>query len=162
SPDDLWVATGGHLFRGAHGAWHEIPLPPFAAHPYEGMPTVSGVSGTGPEDVWVVGAAYEAPNPEGVVYHWNGVELTQSFRFTLAEESVFPTVWARAKDDAYVTTSPAIHWDGKHWRETPFPLPQNEVSFASILSGREADDLYYLEMSTSVNPKPTTRIMHWD
>jgi hypothetical protein len=162
SPDDLWVAAGAHLFRGAHGAWHEIPLPPFVAHPYEGMPTVSGVAGTGPDDVWVVGAAYEAPNPEGVVYHFNGIELAQSFRFTLTEEAVFPAVWARAKDDVYVTTSPAIHWDGTHWRETFFPLPENEASFASTVWGPKADDLYYLEMWTSENPKPITRIMHWD
>jgi hypothetical protein len=28
--------------------------------------------------------------------------------------------------------------------------------------GREADNLYYFEMWTSEDPKPLTRIMHWD
>jgi hypothetical protein len=161
-PDDIWAARGLQVLRRTGGAWREIPLPDFVPRDGEWEPQFSGIGGTGPNDVWLAAGVYHAPGPDCVLYHWDGVELKESFRHWLIEGGAFPSVWASAEDDVWVMTTPAMHWNGRHWRALTFDLPQNDFVFAPIVWGTDANDLWFLSLSTSRIPKPVTRILHWD
>jgi hypothetical protein len=162
-PRDVWVARGEDLLHFDGAGWSVFPVPALVpADTLENAPLFSGIGGTGPNDVWIAASAYDVPRSEQLLYHFDGAQLTLSTRSWLDEGAVAPSVWARAADDAWVTTSPTLHWDGHAWGAAPVPIPQNEVSLASTVWARGANDVWFLSMSTSNAPQPFTRIMHWD
>lgn len=120
--NDPWQARGVvQRWDGAH--WHELALPDVAR--YWGL---FGADGTGPDDVWAVGADAEQP----IILHWDGRAWTRTpIPATGPGWGQLTEVVALAAHDVWATgglaTRPgssaprrrtralAMHWDGRHW-----------------------------------------------
>jgi hypothetical protein len=75
----------------------------------------SGVWGSGPNDVWVVGASLDGL--AGIGFHWNGTSWTR------ADVGSMPPMWAvsgQGADDVWTVADhgAVARWDGSTWRST--------------------------------------------
>jgi hypothetical protein len=140
-PSDVY-AVGGPLGNGQEtlalrfdgAAWKEL-------HP-GGAETFWWVSGSGPDDVWMVGE-------KGRITRWDGSSFTAHASGTTA---TLWGVWAASKTDAWAVGGtpegdPAapddvvLHWDGSAW--TPVALPDPPLGRALYkVWGTSSDDLY--------------------
>jgi hypothetical protein len=140
-PNDVY-AVGGPLGNGQEtlavhfdgAAWKEL-------HP-GGTETFWWVSGSGPDDVWMVGE-------KGRLTHWDGASFTEHVSGTTA---TLWGVWAASETDAWAVGGtpegdPAapddvvLHWDGASW--APAPLPGQPLGRALYkVWGTSSDDLY--------------------
>jgi len=161
-PEDVF-AVGGPLGNGLETlavhfdgeAWKEL-------HP-GGEQTYWWVSGSGPDDVWMVGE-------EGRISHWDGVNFTEHTSDTLA---TLWGVWAASKTDAWAvggtpeggTSAPndvVLHWDGATW--APVTLPGAPLGRALYkVWGTSSDDLYVVgEYGTIWHKKGATWALESD
>ncbi len=134
SATDGWVVgeEGTTAFHWTDGAWQKVSLAAAGSDL-----DLRGVAGTGPTDVWAVGAAI----PEGsgqfgqfqaVAEHWNGsawstLAVPRKGTYT-ALNSVAAiggnNVWAvGGTSDGYHTQGYAAHWNGTAWTTAVLPLP---------------------------------------
>jgi hypothetical protein len=95
-------------------AWSKVDLPPSAVFALSGR--LSGVWGSGADDIWVVGFF-------GGMLHFDGTQwaiVPSGTTFALA------SVWGTAKDDVWAVAGGAwgvsslLHYDGKGWSHLPF------------------------------------------
>ncbi|MRG94759.1 hypothetical protein [Polyangium spumosum] len=140
-PKDVF-AVGGPLGNGLETlvvhfdgeTWREL-------HP-GGDETYWWVSGSGPDDVWMVGE-------QGRITHWDGATFTEHVSGTTA---TLWGVWAAGEADAWAvggtpeggTGAPndvVLRWDGETW--TPVTLPGAPLGRALYkVWGTSSDDLY--------------------
>ena len=144
SPDGGGADTGSETGGTDEPLW-EAAFDTAAAGP------LSGVWGSGPDDVFVVGGA----DIQGEVYHWDGAAwaaqdvpdgvplLVWSYGFG-AED-----VWSVGLDGA------AVHWDGAAW--TPVETGTDQDLWGVF--GFASDDLWVVGGSP---PGDAPTILHWD
>jgi hypothetical protein len=100
-PNDVWAvgneSSAGVIVHWDGTAWSVIPGAPARAF---------NVSGSGPTDVWVVGA--------GAIVHWNGLEWTA---VPTPTDQALQGVWANSPTDAWAVGfgGTIIHWNGSAW-----------------------------------------------
>lgn len=142
APDDVY-AVGGPLgnsgfeslvvrFDGA--AWHRLKV--------GGAGTYWWVSGSGPNDVWIVGE-------EGRITHWDGVKPEEH---SSGVSATLWGIWAASADDVWAVggtpggmpgpdTDIVLHWDGAVWSREALPgAPLGRALFK--VWGSASDDLY--------------------
>jgi hypothetical protein len=123
SPNDVWAF-------GASGAFHRVDATTWTRYALSDRP-VRNVSGTGPNDIWVVEAG--TPNQ---LWHWNGTAW--SMADTGASFSMI-AVAAVAVDDVHVSEEQGrmLHYNGSTWTETIL-APLADLRF---LAATAADDV---------------------
>jgi hypothetical protein len=101
SNGDAWFAANDGVRRYSGGAF---------STPRPNKRRLRATWGSGPNDVWFVGAAAH-------VLHWNGTSFTQVLGNTA--EEIFSDVWASGPDDVWAvhdgTTQPLWRSDGRTW-----------------------------------------------
>jgi hypothetical protein len=130
---DAWAGgIGGRLVHFDGVSWTPT-LPPAAWR-------LMGISGTGPDDVWAVGA-------RGITLHrdadgWKLVELDG------APQAVLYGVLALAPDDVWAVGSRQVrHWDGAGWTQSL----GGDVRF-EVISGTAPDDVWIVgQNNTTTN-----------
>ncbi|CAN5139992.1 hypothetical protein BH20ACT24_BH20ACT24_12280 [soil metagenome] len=127
SPDLLWAVGDATTCRYNGTSWIKVPSPQPRLQLNEIGYPLQDVSGTGPNDVWAVGARV-IDNPKFVTFasfseHWNG---TRWVRVDDLPGQILNGVDAIAPDDVYAVgttgSSPLIvHNDGSRWEPVPTP-----------------------------------------
>jgi hypothetical protein len=175
SPDAAW-AVGSALGRAAGGgqehrtllqrwdgrSWSQVTPP---ALPGGRVAQLGAVDGTGPDDVWAVGAA-TAPNANTVTgqrtaaLHWNGRDWTavpSPNRGFLDDNNRLLGVAAVASDDVWAVgeldgslsgggrASILLHFDGTSWRAVDHPCG---VGLRAV-SASSADDVWAVGAGTT-------------
>jgi hypothetical protein len=120
--------------------WKIVPTAELGAPVGASVP-LTGVSGTGPSDVWVVGEDRSSAGSKPVAEHWNGSSFrnaspTNSEGDLLAVSADSTSdVWAVGKTGGF-TTAPLIeHWNGTSWSVVASaPESGNEVVAVDALS----------------------------
>lgn len=143
--DDVWTAGYAPLreYRQARGtvqrwdgsAWTELPVPAVAA-----VWLLSGIAGTSPQDLWVVGRV-AGPRNDPLALHWDGREWQRVPVPGVAGRSVhLSDVVALGSGDAWAaghsqdgrdirTRKPfAVHWDGRAWARSEIPDGLGQIS----------------------------------
>ncbi|MDI1477126.1 hypothetical protein [Polyangium sp. y55x31] len=140
-PKDVF-AVGGPLGNGQESLVVHFDGASFRELHPGGDQTYWWVSGSGPDDVWMVGE-------EGRITHWDGATFTEHVSGTTA---TLWGVWAAGKTDAWAVggtpeggtgaaNDVVLHWDGSTW--TPVTLPGMPLGRAHYkVWGTSSDDLY--------------------
>ncbi|HEY2669380.1 MAG TPA: hypothetical protein VGJ07_03275 [Rugosimonospora sp.] len=143
-------------------AWHLVDVP-FGSPASE----LSGISATGPDDVWVVGAD-TAPDSGGfaepLVEHFDGTSWA-AFPDPAGIGNVeLNGVYAATPTDVWVTeyvpdhtAVGMLHYDGRTWTQVPWPAPAEygEYSWAMSIDGTGPNDVWALG-GVTVEPGSTT------
>lgn len=127
SANDVWVIGGNrHALNWDGSAWSRVSLPRAAGV------QLSAISGSGRNDVWVVGNRYGARLPANSIgshtlaYHFNGSAWTitptpnpnHSSNGLTDVVAISPTdAWATA----YGKSGYTLHWDGTQWHRVSTP-----------------------------------------
>jgi hypothetical protein len=161
----VWIqdATTGFAV-GAHGALLRLGASGWALEPRPTDLDLSGLYGSGPDDIWAVASPSSDPPsdagpPSGALLHWDGRAWT-----TMRPGG--RTYWdlsGSAPDDAWVLTyrdadTVLLHWDGSAW--LPAVLPGPGYSLGDVCAGGP-NDLWAIaadETQTSWD----MHILHWD
>jgi Carboxypeptidase regulatory-like domain len=127
APDLLWAVGDATTCRYDGTTWTEVPSPQPRPQFQEVAYPLEDVSGTGPNDVWAVGARV-IDQPKFVTFasfteHWNG---TRWVRVEAVPGQILRGVEAITPDDVYAVgttgASPLIvHNDGSGWEAVPTP-----------------------------------------
>lgn len=128
TPDDVWAVGGVSMdapaaeqegdvvMRWDGAAWTRVDVPPLAGKPASAQKNLFKVWGSGPTDVWVVGAA-------GTILRWDGA--TWEAHDAGLGSTIYFTVTGRGPDDVWVVgglgAAALVHWDGATWTEVPLP-----------------------------------------
>ncbi|OKI02721.1 hypothetical protein A6A06_16040 [Streptomyces sp. CB02923] len=128
------------LERWTGSAWDRVTLP---AAPDGGQVQPWGITGTGPDDVWVTAQAMTGEVSVPLLYHWNGNGWTVR---EVPVPSGHPTGWvanhavATGRNAVYVLgktndaqapeATMAARWNGSGWQSLP-ALPVDEVNAAN-------------------------------
>jgi len=111
SSKDIW-AVGGSIMHYDGNKWSQSTSLDFSKKKY----LLSGVSGSGPNDVWAVGT--------GRLMHYDGKKWTD---YETNPKIIYSDVYAAAKDDVWIVggannkESILLHYDGKKWSNFPHP-----------------------------------------
>lgn len=108
-------------------AWTQVASP----NPANYYNILRGVSGSGPNDVWAVGAYANSGEPNGarhpLALHWDGSNWSQvtvptsGFAILNAVTAITPSdAWAVGSKNGY-STPVAFHWNGVAWSEVLTP-----------------------------------------
>jgi hypothetical protein len=120
--DSSVVRSQMHLLFWNGTEW-TVKLSPDVEPDQVGSGSISGIHGTGPNDVWVVGST---------ILHWDGSSWTE---YPTPDNYVLDEVWARATDDVWVVGTAGfynedddsgadtlvLHWDGTNWSRMASP-----------------------------------------
>jgi hypothetical protein len=131
APDDAWaVSPYGKIVHWNGSSWSLMTLPNVP-----GM-QISAISGSGPDDVWIVGNRYGAKLPADSIgshtltEHWDGSRwsVVTSPNPSHARNgldgvlSLSPTdAWAVGYAKSRLTSQLTMHWDGTRWTTVPTP-----------------------------------------
>ena len=161
------ASCGASLAECARFGWNPEPLP---------LSFASAISGTGDDDLWVVG-------PGGVALHYNGAAWTQvptgvtdalidvsaaapddvwtvgsaevlhwdgsAWSIASAPGRVYTDIWAGSGVVAAATTTGVVAWNGSSW----LPVGSYPGSAISVIRGTGANDLWAGD---------ATKLWHWD
>jgi hypothetical protein len=118
---DNVYAVGQRVYRWDGSMWAPIELP--------GTAYYFGVSGTGPNDVWIVG--------NSAARHWNGTEWQ---RVLTGTTEPLNAVWAVASNDVWAVGNGGtiVHWDGTAFST----VRSNTTSTLRALWGSGANNLW--------------------
>lgn len=166
SATDVW-ALG--RTAGAEGApeplvehWDGAQWSIIAIAPAASPASVSSVSASGPNDVWVAGAQTMAGTVNTavpLVEHWDGTTWTVMTNLpdlgNAAIDSVFAAgpgdVWAAVQQPGQGVTS-FLHWDGKTWTTVPSPEPARYgLSYQFVLGGTGPADIWGVGAVTNLS-----------
>ena len=124
--DNVWVAAAnGHLLRSTSDGWRrEDPWPGSMLGE-----VIRRVSGTGPDDVWVV-------RGDSNLLHWDGhVWVGRN-----PDDDRITDVWAAAPDEAWIVGQGVAHWRGGSWQVRPrIPPTVASATFSAVSGGGPAD-----------------------
>jgi hypothetical protein len=104
------VGQGGIMLRSrSNGPWEVISL--------NTTETLTGVWGSSPTDIWIVGAG-------GVLYHGDGVRFAAVSSGTTA---TLLEVWGLAANDVFIAgdRGTILHFDGTTWTAQPTPVTED-------------------------------------
>jgi len=118
--------------------WSEAALP---VHPGKLQPTLFGIAGTGPNDVWAVGSVWTGTVVKTYVLHWNGAKWREVRSPSEGSDDTLYDVVALATDDAWAVGASSngsrtliLHWNGSKWNQVPSPSPSNGSSWLSAIA----------------------------
>jgi hypothetical protein len=165
SDTDVWAAAGDQGVDHWNGRTWKVYTP------NEG---IQAVSGTGPHDVWAVGAEY----PHTFAEHWDGHSWTATSTPDGSHSaSSLTAVSAVSADDVWAVggswNMPGIdppaeafmeHWDGQHWTLVDVPNPGATFNRLNSISLDSATDGWAVGRYTSGsdNSKGRVLFLHWD
>jgi hypothetical protein len=134
-PNDVWAVGGAGA--GTHdvsaiilhwdgSAWSTSPAP-VDGH-WAGYYTLSGVWGSGPNDVWAVGGVCETGGCiAGTILHWDGSLWSATVPLSDGGAALVTSltgVWGSGPNDVWAVGDVGIlHWDGSAWSAPPFASP---------------------------------------
>ena len=171
APDDVWVA--GQSVDGRHSRtliahwdgndWTVVPSPTPGK---QKLAHLTGISASGPSDVWAVGdyAAGTALLP--LIEHWDGTSWTESEAPHLTGHlRRLTAVTARTADDAWAVgirggKTVILHWDGAAWTQAKTP-PDDDGSFLAGVDADAADDAWAVGGRADADGFRPLRL-HWD
>jgi hypothetical protein len=164
TPTDIWVAGDAQTEGKQEGlvlhydghAWTQQRLPA------NNGTRIFGVSGTSPDDVWVVGST----NGTGRTYalHWDGATWTETPTLDPSLIAGLESVTAIAPDDVWAagfnssyphSTGVLLHWDGHTWSDIDSPVLKGTFLFG--IHAVTGDDVWAVG---SKNERPIA--VHWD
>jgi hypothetical protein len=172
SPTDVWAIGTHHvgeniapLIMHWDGArWSEVPAPTWNGHAL-----LSAISGTGPRDVWAVGAKAPEGDESGsvpMVVHWDGTSWTEVTGLPDLGDAQLNTVHAASRSQVWATVEVEsgvnhfLHFDGRTWKAVPVPGPRliNLRYFYQGIDGTGPDDIWASglvvhQVSTQVSPQ---------
>lgn len=103
SATDVWIAGDGRVEHWDGASWTALPTGLSTAFNDDRL---ENISGTGPDDVFIVGR-------KGIILHWDGSQLV---RMTSGTTTPLSDVFALAPDDVWAVGNGAIlHYDGTSW-----------------------------------------------
>ncbi len=119
APNDVWaVGSFGVVLRWDGALWAQVPGLPLTHH-------LSAISGTGANDVWVVGFQSDTTgSASSLVEHWDGLqwEVVSTPGWPATNDAPgFSAVLALASDDVWVAgpNGTVLQWDGLGWQVVP-------------------------------------------
>jgi hypothetical protein len=134
-------------------AWKIIPSPvvPNA--------TLSGISGTSPNDVWAVGFLFD--DTGSIIERWDGV----SWSMVSHPRAMLFDVVAISPTDAWAvgwtrTNLVGEHWDGTTWTLVPVPSTENPAEISSVAAS-SPNDVWAVGDYTGVGGLHPLAL-HWD
>ena len=88
-----------------------------------------GVGGSGPDDVWVVGASQpaESDNSTPFAFHWDGTSWSSQADIP---GGGLNGVWSSASNDVWFAGETTLHWDGAAWTQ-----PLGELDYTNAVWG---------------------------
>jgi hypothetical protein len=151
--DELWAAGGdgsaGVILHGDGRAWSVALRPSFA---------LAGLGGSGPSDVWAVGAG-------GAILHWDGSTWSPSPSGTTVDlVRVFAggprDAWAvgYAQSAGVARGGLILHWDGARWSVAESGA--GAIGVPTSVSGSAPDDVWVVGSCDTVFG--ACSVLHWD
>jgi hypothetical protein len=144
-PRDVRVYGDAHEFHFDGQTW--------AREDFGADPFISRVAGTGPDDVWAVGARLGVEAVD--LYHFDGTSWTKA-----TDRAPFlHGAWATSSADAWAVGfgGQIVHWDGRAWTLADEDLTAGSPTFgsgpATAVWGSGPDDVWTVESGVS---------LHWD
>ena len=141
--DDVWGSSANDVWivaeDGTVDHWDGSALTEVLDELGAGASGRGAVHGTGPSDVWLLGAG---------LHHWDGKTLTAVTTLpALPQSSLFAAVHAVAPDDVWVTASDGVvyRWNGAAWTTPPVPaLRPDDNGNVSLFgfAGTSSSDLW--------------------
>jgi len=117
-----------YLYDGFGGTW--------TPHLIGSKVNPTGIWGTGPNDLFVVGW-------DGLILHWNGTAFT---KHASGVTDRLYAVWGFAADDVFAVGSMkvALHWDGATWSQEPLPTTAVYMGVLTLFDiwGSAPDDIW--------------------
>jgi hypothetical protein len=147
------------------GAWHVMPG---ALIPVTGHDFLSGVAGSGPNDVWAVGRTFRHPVP--LIEHFDGNSWSQvtqpvsGYNSSLNSVSVVNATDAWAVGTQNLSDTVTEHWDGKAWTlvHSPFPTANNAQNDLTGVVALGRDNVWAVGQTLSNFSSLQTLAEHWD
>jgi hypothetical protein len=156
-------------------SWSRIAAPGCPEKPKCALAGLTGVEGTGPDDIWAVGymaAINFSPPLRPLILHWNGKS------WSVVSVSGISEYWTRldgitvvSRRDAWAVgvSGPSdgghnliVHWNGKSWsRFSAVPAPGTSSGLAGI-DKVSASDIWAVGSSASGTSGSTAEILHWN
>ncbi len=89
----------------------------FEYYDLPGQPTVFGVWGSGPNDIWAVGGHEDQPATSGVIWQFDGDDWSRQDIASDGNSPILYKVWGRSPTEVYAVGSmgTALHYDGSTW-----------------------------------------------
>ncbi len=158
-------------------AWSQVPSPSPAAENH-----LYGVSASGPDDVWAVGATCATVSAQcgssgghTLILHWNGTKWAMvKSPDPSTKNNVLKSVGADARTDAWATgfytndTTGAtqtltVHWNGTKWATVKSPDPSASTNNLFGASARTSTDAWAVGFYINSKTKATdTLALHWN
>jgi hypothetical protein len=173
SANNIWAvgdfnAGGGFqtLIEHFNGStWQVMPGAPILL---TGHDFLSGVAGSGPNDVWAVGRTFRHPVP--IIEHFDGKnwsQFTQSvsgYNSSLNSVSVVNATDAWAVGTQNLSDTVTEHWDGKAWTlvHSPFPTANNAQNDLTGVVALGRDNVWAVGQTLSNFSSLETLAEHWD
>jgi hypothetical protein len=161
SPGDVWAAgysvdrvSGNYNTLIEHwngSAWSIVPSPNPSGSIYNFL---WGIAAASPNDIWVMGRAYNGAIYPGLFEHWNGSAWNivssgptdQSYTELYGAVALSSTdIWAVGREgDGFNTNLTLIeHWDGSAWSRASHPEPAGSTeSYLNATKAASANDLW--------------------
>lgn len=172
-PDDGWATTSVGPLHWDGTSWSA------EGNPVEGVSDLA-VSGTAPDDVWVVGSAFPPRGKsDSAVFaeHFDGTRWTEvptpsslhsPFMALWGVAAVArDDVWAVGGDESDLSEGPAppvvLHWDGSGWSEVETPVPGDNPYVGSAVAASGPDDVWVVARGAGPNfEEIPSEVLHWD
>jgi hypothetical protein len=171
--DDSATASGPTLGLAEHWkgtSWHTVGLP----QPAGGAVVLTGVGGSGPNDVWAVGYHFAPSGGLTLAEHWNGSAWSIVPSPNVSGSGFFTSVSALAPNQAWAVgfwndgngfPNPLVeHWNGASWTVQPAPATGSFINQLNGVTAVSATDVWAVGSqfgSAGVSPSDGL-VEHWD
>jgi hypothetical protein len=165
APNDLWAAGDAALCHYDGQGWTIVPSPQPRPEFQEIAYPLLDLSGTGPNDVWAVGARIidngQFTEWSTLIEHWDGTEWTAFYlpgEFMSGVAAVAPDdVWALGTDGALPLI---LHYDGVDWSVAPAPQPPGLGGRLAAALALGADNVWAVGQSFESDGDSRTFVIH--
>lgn len=167
------LALAASLGTGARAecAWRLFPT----VDPVPSGNQLNGIGGTGADDVWESGAAYQTTRSKGYVLHWDGhAWMTLDEADPSGDGGQFSGVASLGRSDVWAIgqaygapnyanrSAIAEHWDGANFTSAPLPPVGQAETFLYGVAGVAPDDVWAAGGSLAPSAPQQPYVVHWN
>jgi hypothetical protein len=165
APNDIWAAGDAALCHWDGQAWTLVPSPQPRPEYQEIAYPLLGLSGTGPNDIWAVGARIvhngQFPDWSTLIEHWDGSAWTAHY----LPGDFLSDVVALAPDDVWAVGAAGalpliLHYDGTGWSMVPAPPPAGLASRLADVVALDANNLWAVGQDFESDGDGRTLVIH--
>jgi hypothetical protein len=169
---DSATANGPTLGLAEHWkgtAWHKVGLP----QPPGGAVALTGVAGSGANDVWAVGYHFVQGNGMTLAEHWNGSAWAIVPSPNVGGSGFFLSVFALTPNQAWAVgfwddnngfPNPLVeHWDGASWAVQPAPATGSFINQLNGVTAISTTDVWAVGLAQDPESAETDALIeHYD